>query len=441
MILFCIICLVAGCGIGLFCMRHGSADKPETEAISEAEMQAKTAAQTETDPVPEKVSENEAATEKMTGTEAVTEAVTEAQTREGTVHMTGEAGEIDRVLASMPLEDKVAQLFIVLPEQLTGSSLVTAAGEMTRAAFDAIPAGGMIYMEPNLESAQQIEKMLAGMQDISLARTGLPAFLCVDEEGGSVSRVNGRGIVDSEYIGDMADIGASGDVQAAYDIGYRMGTYLSELGFNVDFAPCADVLTNPENTVVSRRSFGADPFIVSSMCEAVMNGLHARKMMATYKHFPGHGATSGDTHTGMAHTDKTLEAMMSTELVPFQSAIDLGCDMIMVGHISAPAVTGDDTPASMSKIMVTDVLRERMGYQGLVVTDAMNMDAIARNYSSAQAAIASVKAGVDLILMPEDLTSAYSGLLQAVRDGEITEERIDESVRRILEAKQKIVSG
>lgn len=346
-----------------------------------------------------------------------------------------EVVSVQEKLDSMTLEEKVAQMFVILPEALVDVDCAVAAGDMTRQAMAAIPVGGFIYMEQNLQSAQQVKTMLSNVQQYSEEIIGLPAFLCVDEEGGTVTRISGTGKFDVPDIGDMCDVGAAGDVQAAYSVGAAMGTYLSDLGFNVDFAPVADVLSNAENTVVKRRSFGTDPELVSQMAIACSDGLNENGVLSAFKHFPGHGATSGDTHQGYAYTEKTLEELSACELIPFQNCIDAGAGMIMVGHISLPNVIGDNTPASLSKTMITDILRGQMGYQGLVITDALNMGAVTEQYSSAGAAVQAVNAGVDIILMPVDFNSAYQGVLQAVASGEITEERIDESVARILEIK------
>ena len=233
----------------------------------------------------------------------------------------------------------------------------------------------------------------------------------------------------------MADIGAAGDVDAAKQVGEDIGSYLAELGFNLDFAPVADVLSNPENTVVRKRSFGSDPELVSDMAIAVSDGLEEKGLLSAYKHFPGHGATSAVTHKGYAYTDKTLEELEACELIPFQRCIADGAKIIMAAHISVPNVTGDDTPTSLSKTRVTDILREKMGYTGLVVTDAMNMGAITEEYTSAEAAVKALQSGVDIVLMPENFQEAYQGVLDAVADGTLTEERIDESVTRILTVK------
>ncbi len=343
--------------------------------------------------------------------------------------------EVQRIVSAMSLEDKVAQLFLVKPEAIVDIGTATAAGESTKQAIDKTPVGGFVYFSDNLQSEQQVQEMLSNVQKYSKDRTGLPAFLSVDEEGGTVARVAGSGRFDVTNVGNMADIGASGDVRQARQAGETIGTYLSELGFNLDFAPDADVLTNPENTVVKKRSFGSDPQVVSDMSLAVAQGLAQHQIHSVYKHFPGHGATEGDTHKGYAYTNKTLDELKQSELVPFAQAIENGAEFIMAAHISVPNITNDDTPTSLSKTMITDVLREQMGYDGIVVTDAMNMGAVTEQYTSAQAAVKALQAGADIILMPENFQEAYQGVLDAVKSGELTEQQIDMAVTRIVKVK------
>lgn len=343
--------------------------------------------------------------------------------------------EVQNIVDSMSLEEKVAQLFLVQPEAIVDIGTATAAGDATKQAINKTPVGGFVYFSDNLQSEQQVQDMLRNVQKYSEDRIGLPAFLSVDEEGGTVARVASTGRFDVTDVGDMAKIGASGDVQQAKQAGDTIGTYLSDLGFNLDFAPDADVLTNPDNTVVKKRSFGSDPRVVSDMSLAVAQGLAQHQVYSVYKHFPGHGATTGDTHQGYAYTDKTLDELKQSELIPFENAIQNNAAFIMAAHISAPHVTGDDTPASLSKIMITDILRGQMGYDGIVVTDAMNMGAVTEQYTSAQAAVKALQAGADLVLMPEDFQEAYQGVLDAVKDGTLTEQRINESVTRIVKVK------
>lgn len=372
----------------------------------------------------------ELAGENVAATEEVTE---QPQTEVQTDPVEEQAAQL---VSQMTLEDKIAQMFVITPNALTGyASGVTAAGDTTKEAYQSRPVGGIVYMADNLTDPEQTTTMLSNMQEIARERTGLPVFLCVDEEGGSVARIAGNDAFGVTDVGNMSDIGASGDVQNAYNAGSTIGSYLAALGFNVDFAPVADVLTNPDNQVIGQRSFGSDAQTVAGMVTSELQGLSAAGVYGMVKHFPGHGGTSGDSHDGAVSTDKTLEELMAEELVPFQSAIDGGVNFVMVGHISAPNVTGDNAPATLSKVLITDVLRGQMGYNGIVITDAMNMEAITGFYNSDKAAVLAVTAGADMILMPADYNTAYTGILNAVNDGTITEERINESVTRIVKAK------
>ena len=349
--------------------------------------------------------------------------------------------EITAVLEQMTFTEKAAQLFVVTPEALTGTGgPVTAAGELTREAFDAIPVGGIVYMGDNLDSSAQTREMLSNMQSISMDRIGLPAFLCVDEEGGTVARISGSGRFDVPEYPDMIDVGNSGQTEWARQIGAEMGAYLSDLGFNVDFAPVADVLSNDSNTVVRYRSFGSDPQLVAEMTAAFSEGLAAEGVLAVYKHFPGHGNTAADSHAGFAESDADLDTLRQRELVPFRDGIARDVPFIMAGHISLPNVTGDGVPASLSRRILTDLIREEMGYEGIVITDALNMGAISDNYSAGVAAVMALEAGADMILMPADFQTAYDAVMEAIQNGTLSETRIDDSLRRILAVKLRLMA-
>lgn len=342
---------------------------------------------------------------------------------------------IQRVLDSMTLDEKVNQLFMITPEALTGVGTVVQAGDGTREALAEHPVGGLIYFAQNLQDPDQTRTMLKNTQEYASAQSGFPIFLSVDEEGGQVARVGNNPAFGVPETGNMSEVGAGGDTQEAYEIGSTIGAYLKDLGFNMDAAPDADVLTNPENEVVKYRSFGSDPELVSQMAAAELQGLNDQGIIGMYKHFPGHGGTTADSHEGYAYVDDTLEELKSGALVPFQDGADNGLQVIMVSHIACPEVTGNNTPATLSRELVTDLLREDMGFDGLVITDALNMGAITEQYSSGEAAVAALNAGVDMLLMPADFQAAYDGVMAALENGELTEERIDESVRRILEIK------
>lgn len=343
-------------------------------------------------------------------------------------------------VAGMTLEDKIAQMFIITPEALTYYTTVTARGDTTKEFYNKRPVGGMLYKAENLKDTEQTTTMLTNMKAIVQEKTGLLPFLSVDEEGGSVTRIAGNPAFGVTDVGDMAAIGATGDAQNAYNAGVTIGTYLKKLGFNMDFAPVADVLTNPENTAIGKRSFGADAASVAEMAESMRKGLETQGIYGVVKHFPGHGGTQTDSHDGAAVLEKTMEELTATELVPFQRAVDEKAPFIMVGHISLPNVTGDDVPASLSPKMINEVLRGEMGYNGIVITDAMNMAAVTGRYKADEATVMAVNAGADMILMPQDYETAYKGILDGVTGGTITETRLNEAVVRIVKLKLQMAA-
>ena len=235
----------------------------------------------------------------------------------------------------------------------------------------------------------------------------------------------------------MADIGAGGDTMAAYNAGAEIASYLYELGFNLDFAPVADVVTDASSSAIGKRSFGGDPAAVGGMVSAAVGGIQDTGVSACLKHFPGIGATAEDTHEGMATLEKTADDLRASEFLPFKAGIDAGVHCVMVSHVSAPNITGDDTPCSLSGEVITNLLRGELGYNGIVITDAMDMSAITEYYGADEAAVMALKAGADMVLMPEDFETAYEGVLAAVREGVITEDRIYESLKRIYRVKYR----
>ena len=335
---------------------------------------------------------------------------------------------VESYISEMSLRDKVAGLFVVTPEALTGVRTVTQAGEGTQKALDEYAVGGLIYFRHNIIDEEQLKTMLTGTTSMSK----YPVFLAVDEEGGSVSRVAESGI-DVTRVGDMAEIGESGDVEQAYQAGMTIGTYLKELGFNLDFAPVADV-SGPEKSVMGNRAFGSDAGLVADMVSNVVEGIEAAGVSSCLKHFPGIGYTVGDTHDGRVEAQRTLDEMRSIDFIPFQAGIDAGADFVMVSHVIVTD-TEDDVPSTLSKTIMTDVLRGEMGFEGVIITDALNMTAITEYYTTEEAAVGAIAAGADMLLMPDDFHIAYNAVLTAVQDGTITEERINESLKRILRIK------
>lgn len=343
--------------------------------------------------------------------------------------------QIEQMLSSLPLEQKVAQLFIVAPEALVENNPVVAAGEATEQAFHNRPVGGICYFAQNLENPDQTKEMLANVTTFSEEVVGIPPFLAVDEEGGTVTRIASNPNYGVSDVGDMCTIGAAGDTQAAWDAAVYIGNYLRDLGFNLDFAPVADIANNPESTTMAKRSFGASADIVSSMTQAAVEGFLSTGILCSAKHFPGIGGAVGDSHTDTIVSNKTADEMAGEELLPFKAAIAAGVPFIMVGHLSCPAITGDNTPASLSTVVIQDLLRTQLGFEGIVITDSLGMGAVTSICTPQEIGVRALNAGNDMILMPEDFEAAYQGVLSALSDGSVTEERINQSLRRILRVK------
>ncbi len=372
----------------------------------------------------------ESAVEEMLSMEEETAAESESATEQYSPEQALEDMVAD-CIAAMSLEQKVAGLFIVTPEQITGVDQVVKAGDGTKEALSKYPVGGLVYFEQNLQSEDQVREMLSN----TVSYSSFPIFLAVDEEGGTVERV--ADALQLESVGDMGEIGEGGDPSAARTAGEAIGTYLSDLGFNLDFAPVADVVT-VEDSVIGDRSFGSDASQVSEMVAAAVEGIQGTGVSACLKHFPGLGSCTEDPHDGPSEVQRTGEEMAAAEFLPFQAGIAAGADMVMVGHMSVPSLTdGENVPASLSEEIVTGVLRTQLGYDGIVVTDAMDMTAITDYYETDVAAVMALRAGADMILMPEDFETAYQGVLDAVAEGTISLERIEDSLTRIFRVKYR----
>ena len=341
----------------------------------------------------------------------------------------------DERIGAMTLEQKVAQLFIVTPEALVeGVSQVTQAGDMTRDGVAAHPVGGIVYFAQNLLDPEQTTAMLANVKQFYADAGNVAPFIVVDEEGGTVVRVADNEAFGAQDVGDASALGSAGDTEAAKRAAEQIADYLMPLGFNLDFAPVADVVDPLRSDTMGLRSFSSDAAVAADMVRAEVEGFRDKKMLCCAKHFPGIGAAAGDSHEGAITIEATNEELETVDLVPFRAAIEAGVPMIMVGHVSLPNIVGDSTPAPLSSAVVQGMLRDSLGYTGIIVTDSLSMGAITDYYTPAEAAL---KAGCDIPLMPERLDEAYQGVLSAVQVGELTEERLDESLTRILTAKQE----
>lgn len=359
-------------------------------------------------------------------------AETTSPTEPGTVSETTlPPDSMDELLAGMSLRQKVGQLFIARPEQLLPEAgPITEVTPALEEALAEYPLGGLILFADNVVLPDQLLALNQGLGECE----GIPMFIAVDEEGGLVARLGNNKAFGLHRYASAKLVGLAGEPEKALEMGRTIGSYLAEYGFNLDFAPVADVNTNPSNPVIGSRAFSSKPEVASQMAAAFADGLEENGIIATFKHFPGHGDTAEDSHSGLALVNKTLEELESCEFLPFLEAS--ARDMVMVGHIALPNVTGDMTPATLSKTIVTDILKEQLGFEGLVVTDAMEMGAIVASYGSGPAAVAALQAGCHIILIPENLAEAFDAVLSALEDGSLTMEWLDETVKQILKFKE-----
>lgn len=367
----------------------------------------------------------------------------------------GDSEAIKAIIDKMTLEQKVAQLFVVSPETLTGVDSVQYAGDMTYQALQDYPVGGIVFAKDNIDSSSQFGTMTDNLQSYSEDISGLPLFLAAAEEGGSASVLGNNDNLDEYYENSysdddsdyssssansvhsgapsMSEIGRKDDSTNAYEAGKSIGSLMSAYGLNLDLAPVADVLSG-NSTGIGDRTFGTDVQTVSDMALEVIRGIQEEDVNAAMKYFPGYGAASSNL-SGFPVINSSLDELKKKEFLPYSNAIAQGLDFVMVGHISVPNVTGDDTPASLSEKMISEVLRQDLGFKGIVMTDYLNDRTIVKNYSAADAAVKAIQAGADLLLEPDDLDAAYEGVLKAVKKGDITEDRLDESIYRILRVK------
>ncbi len=361
--------------------------------------------------------------------------------------------EVDVQISKMTLREKVGQMFYVRPECLDTtihfnllSGIDASSDDITKIRLQAVnetmkgvnekyPVGGIILYAHNIEDEAQLARFIPQIR----ALKGSP-LLCIDEEGGRVARIGKNTNFNVETFESMGAIGATGDPKNAYYCGNTIGTYLKRYGIDIDFAPVADVNTNPENIVIGARAFSDDPAVAAPMVTNYLQGLKDAGVTGCIKHFPGHGDTKADTHFGYAQSLKTWDEMLNCEMVTFKAGIQWGCQLIMTAHISAPKVTGSDIPSTMSSVILQDKLRKELGYQNIIITDAMEMGAITQQYNCAEAAVGCIQAGVDIVLGPQNFPEAFDAVIAAVNNGTISEERINQSVRRIMKLKKQMIN-
>ena len=347
--------------------------------------------------------------------------------------------EVEEMLRKMTLREKVGQLFFVRPEALDpdihwenpptdlAPLKLQEVNEKMKQQNKSYPVGGIILYDWNINDEAQLAKFLPQLK----ALNGKP-LICIDEEGGRVARLANNPNFHVKKYESMAAIGATGNPANAYECGNTIGTYLKKYGFDIDFAPVSDVNTNPDNIIIGKRAFSDDPAVAAPMVVNYLQGLKDAGIVGCIKHFPGHGDVKTDTHYGYAQTQKTWAEMLSCEMVTFRAGINWGCQLVMTAHIGAPKVIGSDIPSTMSSVMLQNKLRGELGYRNIIVTDALEMGAITKQYTNVDAVLGCLQAGVDIVLCPKEYAEVFDAVVKAVENGTISETRLNDSVRRIL---------
>ncbi|MFI6798013.1 glycoside hydrolase family 3 protein [Streptosporangium canum] len=345
------------------------------------------------------------------------------------------ASKVEAVLARMSVEDKVGQLFMPV---LYGPAANTVSGENQARFGVGTPAkavakyrpGGVILF-PWADNVKNVRQVVALTNGLQKASPEIPLLVGADQENGRVSRM-------APLVTEMPGasvIGSTGDPSLARRAAKVTGIELRALGINLDFAPVADVNINPRNPVIGPRAYGSDPKKVAPMVAAAVQGFHDAGIASTAKHFPGHGDTNVDSHSGLPVIQHSLSQWNKLDAPPFAAAIGKNIDAIMSAHVVMPKLDPSGDPATLSKPILTGLLREKLGFNGVVSTDALDMAGVRKKYGDGQVAVRAIQAGVDLLLMPPDFPKAYGAVLAAVKSGKISTARLDQSVRRLLKLK------
>ena len=336
------------------------------------------------------------------------------------------AAKAQTLLDSMTTREKICQLLIMQPQFLPGAQgdvqALTPALEQTLREY---PVGGVLLSLENMVNAKQLKALTASFQQ----NAKIPMILCLDEEGGSISRLALK--VGTTKLDNMFAYRSKGP-DVARQNARSLGADLAAFGFNTDLAPVADVWSNPENQVIGERAYSDDFTVAGELVAAAVQGFHDSGTICCLKHFPGHGSTRTDSHEEAAYVDASLEALRGHEFLPFQSGIEAGADMVMVGHLTVPGI--DSVPATFSKRIVTDLLRGELGFSGVVITDGLEM-AAAGKQSDGRKALRALEAGCDLLLGLYDVPAAVRALEDALQTGDLTPEALDAHVLRVLTLK------
>lgn len=329
------------------------------------------------------------------------------------------------LLDGMTTQEKICQLLIVHPEALTGGGTVTGMTDSLAAALREYPVGGVLLSAGNMTSGEQLAALTAALSN----GCKTAPLISVDEEGGRVARL--MNTVGTTKLGSMYSYRAQG-TQGAHDNAQTIARDIAAYGFNTDFAPVADVWTNKRSNAIGDRAYSDDYDEAAELVAAAVKGFHDGGVICCLKHFPGHGSTETDSHNGAATVDKTLPQLRQEDLKPFMSGIAAGADMVMVGHLTVP--TMDDVPASVSRKIVTNLLRYDLGFRGVIVTDGLQMQALAQ-YTDGEKAVLALAAGNDMLLEISDVPGTVAAIEKALDDGTLSRAALDQSVLRILQLK------
>ena len=335
---------------------------------------------------------------------------------------------VNRMLERMTLEEQIGQM--IMPGLLYDrrGRTVQAMDEELRALIREVKPGGFVLFGPNIATPEQVRALVVALQ----AESRVPMIIATDQEGGVVRRIPSNAVMPATSIPAARTIGRTSDLDLAYQIARVNARELRSLGITLNFAPVADVFTNPQNPIVGSRAFGTEAVAVAEMVEATVRGFQDEGVSASLKHFPGHGDTLEDSHEEATSVPHGIERLRAVELIPFERGIRAGADTVMIGHIGAPSVSGSSLPATLDRQIVTTLLREQLGFEGVIVTDSLIMAGITRYYGERAIVVGAVRAGADILLRPARPAAAVQYLLDAVERGELSRERIAESVRRIL---------
>ncbi|MCR5304634.1 MAG: beta-N-acetylhexosaminidase [Lachnospiraceae bacterium] len=332
---------------------------------------------------------------------------------------------VEQSVSQMTLEEKVSGLFILTPEQLTGVSKAIKVGDKTKEALSKFHPGGIVYQGKNITDREQITQMIADTEAVSK----YPLFICVTEEGGNESPVSSA----LQDLTEASDERSSENAADAMNAGRAIGSYLSEIGFNMDLAPVADLVTEEAGKESAARSYGSDPAHVTEMISSAVNGLQSGGVGACAKYFPGMGDSLGKGDHVVI--EKTAEELKQSDILPFEAAIANGVTAIMISNACYTGIDSEEIPASLSSSIIKGMLREELGFEGIVITGDLSEKAVSSSYESGEAAVMALKAGADMLFIPENYEKAYEAVLAAVQSGEISEEDINTSIRRIYRVK------